>query len=145
MGSCNYKTPCDTPPIEDMEITSYDSTADSMAKIIRYYSGSNFTRIFDTTNVPIYKRGDTINGYTGLISFYFSPDYDFRIIIYPENKTHILKNIKYGNEKRDVGNSGSQSDMCATSISYYIDDSLVRKPWIFIGGFGETTTVKIGS
>ena len=100
---------CENPHIYRTQLLTYDSSRDRQVRIITYEGGNNFTSAIDSTEIPLSSN---------LFQYYFEGYKDYKIILLPENKTHLLRDIHFGNEKG--GYSGKQSDACSTSASYVI-------------------------
>jgi hypothetical protein len=87
---------------------------DSLAKIVSFEANTNFSRVVDSTTVPLKNSN---------LPYIFTSGKDYKIITLPSNTQHTVKRLSFGNEKGN-GSTGKDGDRCNSSVNMVVDDSL---------------------
>ena len=103
---------CQHPSIKQMVINNYIDSNCTSVIIKRFDSGSNFTKLVDSS-IQIIS--------SSTVSYVFSDIYDYLVLLYPVNKVCKIKNIKFAT---DLG-PGSSSTPCYSTFSYTVNDSII--------------------
>ncbi len=127
VSSCGHTIHCLTSKwVRYFHIPDFDTAVTTTMKVIRYEGGSNFTRAVDSTELVLqspFNLGLTVEEAK-----------DYRIVLLPQNRVHLLKDIHFGHEKRK-GSPGLDSEQCEGSISYIYDGESYTQP-MSVGGSG---------
>lgn len=108
LNSCHKK--CTTVVFASIAIT-HDISADSIAHIISYATGNNFTTPIDSATLTITQYKTPPSGIINYDLSDASKNYIVRLL--PSGETHMISKIHYGDEKNVSGCGGGSATICS--------------------------------